>query len=113
MHKNRLFFQHAQPQRRAAAALVAALLVLAGCGEGIPLFEPPRPSSAHERYANGLERAGLAATALGRDWVAAAATSIGRPLPVTIPFREAGYFSASEARAVGYAINLRAGQELF
>ena len=113
MHMNCLPFHHSHSQRRAVAALVAALLVLVGCGEGIPLFEPPAPKSAHERYADGLERAGLAGTALGRDWVAAAAASIRQPLPVTIPFREAGYFSASEARAVGYAIQLRAGQELF
>lgn len=100
-------------QGRAVASLVAALLVLGGCGEGIPLFESPPPRSAHERYAHGLERAGLASTALGRDWVAAAASAISQPLPVALPFREAGYFSASEARAVGYAIRLRAGQELF
>jgi len=100
-------------ERRAGAALVAALLVLGGCGEGIPLFDPPPPRSAHERYAHGLERAGLAGTALGRDWVAAAASSIRQPLTVAVPFREAGYFSASEARAVGYAVGLRAGQELF
>ena len=105
--------QRSRSQRRAVASLVAALLVLGGCGEGIPLFESPPPRSAHERYAHGLERAGLASTALGRDWVAAAASAISNPLPVALPFREAGYFSASEARAVGYAIRLRAGQELF
>jgi murein DD-endopeptidase MepM/ murein hydrolase activator NlpD/SH3-like domain-containing protein len=97
---------------RAASVLVAALVVLAGCDDGIPLFEPPPPRSAHERYENGLERAGLDSTALGRDWVAAAAAAISQPLEVALPFREAGYFSASEARAVGYAVRLRAGQEL-
>src|SRR5688572_7837194 len=99
-------------RRRPGLALVAALLALSACREGIPLFEPPPPKSAHERYTNGLERAGLDSTALGRDWVAAAAAAIRQPLPVTLPFREAGYFAASEARAVGYVIRLRAGQEL-
>ncbi len=98
--------------RRAVPALVAALIVLAGCDGEIPFFEPPEPPSAHERYANGLARAGLDSTALGHDWVAAAATALRQPLAVTLPFREAGYFSASEARAVGYAVRLRAGQEL-
>jgi murein DD-endopeptidase MepM/ murein hydrolase activator NlpD len=91
---------------------VLAVALAAACRDGIPLFEPPRPTSAHERYADGLERAGLAETALGRDWVAASQTAIRQPLAVSLPFREAGYFGAAEARAVGYAIQLRAGQEL-
>jgi len=99
-------------RRRTGFALVAALLALAGCREGIPLFDPPAPKSAHERYANGLERAGLDSTALGRDWIGAAAVAISQPLSVSLPFREAGYFAASEARAVGYVVRLRAGQEL-
>lgn len=94
---------------------LTALFALAGlsaCRDGVPLFERPRPTSAHERYAEGLERAGLAETALGRDWAAAARSAIRQPLPVALPFREAGYFAASEARAVGYAVRLRAGQRL-
>jgi murein DD-endopeptidase MepM/ murein hydrolase activator NlpD len=94
-----------------AGAVIAALLV-AACKDGIPLFEPPPPPSAHERYAKGLEKAGLEATALGRDWLAAASSSIRQPLSVSLPFREAGYFAASEARAVAYAVRLREGQRL-
>jgi murein DD-endopeptidase MepM/ murein hydrolase activator NlpD len=93
--------------------LAAALTAIAACNTNFPLFERSRPSSAHERYADGLERAGLAKTALARDWLAAAASSIQRPVSVTLPFREAGYFAASEARAVAYAVRLRDGQRLF
>jgi len=46
------------------------------------------------------------------DWMAAARSSIRQPLSVSLPFREAGYFAATEARAVGYAIKLRDGQRL-
>jgi murein DD-endopeptidase MepM/ murein hydrolase activator NlpD len=89
------------------------LLVLgAGCKDIAPLFDQPRALSAHERYANGLTEAGLEKTALGRDWLAAAQSSIRTPLTVSLPFRETGYFAASEARAVGYAITLRDGQKL-
>jgi len=95
----------------ARAALLGALALVA-CRDGVPLLGPPKPSSAHERYADALDRAGLSRTALGRDWVAAAQSAIRQPLTVTLPFREAGYFAASEARAVGYAFTLRAGQEL-
>ena len=92
--------------------LIAALAAINACKDGVSLFEPPPPASAHERYAKGLERAGLEETALGRDWMAAARSSIRQPLSVSLPFREAGYFAASEARAVGYAIKLRDGQRL-
>ena len=97
---------------RAGAGLIASLLIVAGCKDGIPLFDPPPPPSAHERYALGLEKAGLDSTALGRDWLAAANSSVRQPLSVNLPFREAGYFAASEARAVGYAVRLREGQRL-
>ena len=92
--------------------IVAASIFGVGCSGGIPLFDPPPPPSAHERYANGLEKAGLENTALGRDWLAAAQSSLRQPLSVSLPFREAGYFAASEARAVAYAVRLRDGQRL-
>jgi murein DD-endopeptidase MepM/ murein hydrolase activator NlpD len=92
--------------------LFVAIAAINACKDGASLFEPPPPASAHERYAKGLERAGLEKTALGRDWMAAARSAIRQPLSVSLPFREAGYFAASEARAVGYAIKLRDGQRL-
>jgi len=84
----------------------------AACNDVAPLFERPRALSAHERYAHGLAEAGLEKTALGRDWLTAAQSAIRTPLTVSLPFRETGYFAASEARAVGYAIALRNGQTL-
>ena len=85
---------------------------ITACSGDLPFFDPPRPTSAHERYADGLERAGLDSTALGRDWMSAAATSIRQPLTVSLPFREVGYFAANEAREVGYAVWIRDGQKL-
>jgi murein DD-endopeptidase MepM/ murein hydrolase activator NlpD len=92
--------------------IVALSATITACGKDLPFFDPPRPASAHERYADGLERAGLDSTALGRDWTLAAASSIRQPLTVSLPFREVGYFAANEARAVGYAVRLRDGQKL-
>jgi murein DD-endopeptidase MepM/ murein hydrolase activator NlpD len=94
------------------AVIVALSATITACNKDLPYFDPPRPSSAHERYADGLQRAGLDSTALGRDWTSAAATSIRQPLTVSLPFREVGYFAANEARAVGYAVRLRDGQRL-
>ena len=96
-----------------AFPIPAVVLVLgAGCNTVAPIFNGPRAQSAHERYEESLEKAGLEKTALGRDWLAASQSSIRAPLTVALPFRETGYFAASEARAVGYAIALRDGQKL-
>src|SRR3982751_1979755 len=93
--------------------LFLAIALSLGAGKaGVSLSERPRPTSAHERYIDGLERAGLGNSALARDWIAAARSSIHQPIAVTLPFREAGYFAASEARAVGYAVRLKDGQRL-
>ena len=93
----------------ARASLIARLRVKTS----LPYSTRPRPPSAHERYADGPRRApDSRTTALGRDWLAAAQASIRQPLTVALPFREAGYFAASEARAVGYAVRLRDGQRL-
>ena len=103
------------PARRRRFAYLIALLLLtvpAACRDGVSLFERPRAATAHERYAGGLDQAGLATTALGSDWLAAANQAVRAPLTVTLPFREAGYFAATEAHAVGYAVSLRAGQRL-
>ena len=102
------------PVSRFPLPVIAGTLLFFGvaCRDGIPLFEPPPPASAHARYASSLERAGLEETALASDWLAASQSSIRQPLAVSLPFREAGYFAASEARAVGYAVKLRDGQRL-
>ena len=94
------------------SVLLLLLAFLGACKDGIPVFERARPHSAHERYADGLERAGLANSALARDWLTAATFSIRQAVPVSVPFREVGYFAASEARAVAYAVRLRDGQRL-
>ena len=88
-------------QRLAAKLKEGETLLVLGAAGGVGLAAIELGKAMGARYADGLERAGLAETALGRDWVAAARTAILQPLTVTLPFREAGYFAASEARAVG------------
>src|SRR5690606_16753874 len=56
--------------------------------------------------------AGLAETALGAGWLAAADSAVANPILVSLPFRAAGYFAADEARAVGYRVQLKAGERL-
>jgi len=74
------------------------LLVLGSCSQNGPagLFKKISP---HEQYASNLRDAGLIQTALGREWLAAAEKSLQNPLTVSIPYRETGYFPASQAMA--------------
>jgi murein DD-endopeptidase MepM/ murein hydrolase activator NlpD len=95
-----------------AAALLGAALLLA-----VFLDVPDRLSrlwrpSAHERYADGLRRAGLADTALGRSWLEAAARAVREAAPVTLPARETGYLPADDPSAVGWRVEIRRGQRL-
>jgi hypothetical protein len=71
--------------------------------------EPPTP---HEAYSESLRDAGLEGTALGSAWLGAAARAIAEPVPVTLPYREAVYVPASEARAFGFRVALQEGQIL-
>jgi peptidoglycan LD-endopeptidase LytH len=99
-----------RPLRLAAALL--AVLFAAACG-GLPqIGETFRPQTPHERYAESLRGAGLQNTALGRDWFGAAERALQAPHPVSLPFREAGFFPADEAHAVGYRLRLQRGQRV-
>ena len=86
---------------------------LAACNVGDAVRGLGRPrETAHERYARALTDAGLANSALGREWLAASDSALRAPLFVTLPLREAGFYSRSEARAVAYRFNLTDGQRV-
>ncbi len=88
-------------------------LLLVGCTPSDP-FRAPRaiPPTAHGRYAQSLRDAGLDSTALGREWLVAGDSALRAPLEATLPTREVGAYSRSEARAVAYRVSLRDGQRL-
>ncbi|HYW29945.1 MAG TPA: peptidoglycan DD-metalloendopeptidase family protein [Gemmatimonas sp.] len=69
-------------------------------------------STPHERYAELLRDAGLDTTALGREWLAAADSALRSPLLATLPAREIGVYSRSEARAIAYQFTLPEGARL-
>lgn len=83
----------------------------AACGEDSlrGLFVGYTP---HERYEQSLREAGLDRTALGRDWIAAAAKAISNPVSITSPYHEVSYLDSRAAHAVGYRLSLRRGQRL-
>lgn len=64
----------------------------------------------HERYADKLNNAGLAQTTLGNKWLAAANKGLQQPLNISLPYKEAGYFSDAMPDAAGYKFNARHGE---
>lgn len=87
------------------------LLVLSSCSQNGPagLFKKMSP---HEQYAANLRDAGLLQTALGRDWLAAAEKSLQSPLAVSIPYKETGYFPASQAMATAFRFQAARGTKI-
>jgi murein DD-endopeptidase MepM/ murein hydrolase activator NlpD len=99
--------------RIARSLLAFAVLVTTACGaeETIRDVLTPEPTP-HEAYSKALREAGLEATALGHDWFVSAEEAVQRPVGITLPFRETGYFDPDEAPAVGFRLSLRRGQKL-
>lgn len=69
-------------------------------------------ASPHEKYGQLLKNAGLEKTALGNGWFTAAEKSLDNPLDISVPYREHGYFPASEARAAALRFEAVEGQKL-
>jgi peptidoglycan LD-endopeptidase LytH len=73
----------------------------------IPIRETP-----HEAYTRSLATAGLADTALGRAWLAAADTAVAQPAKAAMPLSVTVAHDAADPRAYGYRIDLRRGRVL-
>lgn len=66
----------------------------------------------HDQYARKLTDAGLKATIMGQQWFAAAEQALVSPQTVTLPYRQAGYFSPDKPRAVGLRFSGQRGAKL-
>jgi murein DD-endopeptidase MepM/ murein hydrolase activator NlpD len=66
----------------------------------------------HEGYAASLNAAGLAQTALGRQWLTAATQSLADATMISLPHREAFFLPAAEAGAVAFQTRVRRGQRV-
>ena len=71
-----------------------------------------RDLTPHEAYVAGLEAAGLAESALGRDWIRAADAALATPSTVALPYREEGFIPAEAPTAIGLRMALQRGQVL-
>lgn len=94
-------------------ALLCAIVLLAITGCGLP--NPVRAikeTSPHERYSQALRDAGLAQSAMGREWLAAADTVLANAHAISLPLNERGYYDRGQARAVAWRFNVADGQRL-
>lgn len=86
------------------------LIWLASCNTPGPgVFSKRTP---HEQYAKSISDAGLHSTALGRSWFAAAEQGISKPLTITIPYKETGYFAAERPSSVGLRMQATRGERI-
>lgn len=93
---------------------LAGLTALTACEpveEIRDLIFPP-DASPRERYAIALEQAGLAETALARQWAAAGDSAVLLAPVVPLPYRETGWLPPERPTALGYRLTVQRGQRV-
>lgn len=88
------------------------VLALAGCEEVEQVRDRFRDLTPYEAYQESLAEAGLAETALGRDWLTAGRNAVDGAAPISLPFQEEGFIAVEEPGAMAYRISIRRGQRL-
>jgi murein DD-endopeptidase MepM/ murein hydrolase activator NlpD len=88
---------------------ICSAIILVSCSTPQGGFSGRR---LHEKYADGIEKAGLQQTAMGGQWLAAAARSLQQPVAVTLPYKEEGYFPAEKPAAVAYRFAVQRGEKV-
>jgi murein DD-endopeptidase MepM/ murein hydrolase activator NlpD/SH3-like domain-containing protein len=91
------------------AGIVALLVSAAGCARAFGGGGAPQPRAVYER---SLERARLADSALGRDWLGAGARALTDAPAIRLPYRESVYVSPEQPAALAWRLELRKGQRL-
>lgn len=97
--------------RRCVLAICMPLALLA-CEQVEQVQDRFRDLTPYEAYQEALAEAGLAETALGRDWIAAGRTAFDTAVPVSLPFQEQGFITAEEPGAMAYRVTIGRGQKL-
>lgn len=97
--------------RRSAAALLLALASSA-CEQVEQVQDRFRDLTPYEAYQESLVDAGLAETALARDWISAGRAALDGASPVSLPFQEEGFITPEEPGAMAYRISIPRGRKL-
>jgi peptidoglycan LD-endopeptidase LytH len=100
------------PGRRRLPLALALLPLVWGCSGDLdlPFFTPA--DTPRGRYAQALEQAGLASSALALDWTAAADSALETPVEVNSPYAEEGFLDPAVPTALAYRVTLSRGQRL-
>lgn len=69
-------------------------------------------STPYSQYKQALIQAGLQNTYMGSLWISSGENSLERPVRITVPFKENGYFAADKPSAGAYIFSLRRGDKL-
>jgi len=93
-------------------AALAPVVAFAACEQAEQLQDRFRDMTPHEAYQASLADAGLAETALGRDWTEAGHGALDSPTTVTLPFQESGHISPEVPGAVAYRLSIPRGRRL-
>lgn len=100
-----------QPKFRTALwMLLLATLFSCNSIEPAGLFKKMSP---HDTYGNRLKTVGLQQTAMGSAWLQTADQSLGKALPITIPYKETGFFAAERIQAATYRFEAKRGEKLY
>jgi murein DD-endopeptidase MepM/ murein hydrolase activator NlpD/SH3-like domain-containing protein len=97
---------------RPPVALAALALSVVGCEQVEQVQDRFRDLTPYEAYEESLVEAGLAETALARDWIAAGRAALDGAAPVSLPFEEEGFITAEEPGAMAYRVSIPRGQKL-
>jgi murein DD-endopeptidase MepM/ murein hydrolase activator NlpD len=92
-------------------ALLVSLFMFPYCQKEI-VPDPYKPTNSHEAYVHSLRSAGLAHTAIARDWILASENAMKNPVDVEPPFEEAFYVDHASAFAVAYHFSVIKGQRV-
>ena len=88
------------------------VLLATACEQTDVLKDRFRDLTPYEAYYQSLSDAGLAESALVRDWRAAGITAVENAAPVSLPFEELGFLISNAPNAMAYRITLGRGQRL-
>ena len=92
--------------------VLAAVVLFSACEQAEQLQDSFRDLTPRETYEAVLADAGLAETALARDWTAAGRDALESPTPVTLPFQESGHIAPEVPGAVAYRLSIPRGRKL-
>lgn len=101
---------------RVAVPVLGALsllgMALTGCEQADKIRDHFRDRTPHEAYGDALTRAGLAGTALAKEWIAASLRAVRQTSRVSLPFQEEGFITPESPSATAYRIHVGRGQRL-